>query len=420
MKRILYVFLLFTVLSLPVFSQVQENPSGSNQDEHIITAISVTGLKKTKPYVIEKLLQKYIGRVVEDIDINDVYATIKDINILEPLSVEITGNETSDGKTLVITVHEKWTIFPIPFFFINSSSWMVGGALIDTNAFGIMDLINLGGGYGSDSWTANLMYIRSPKAVGDFGFMFMGMFTDQETEKTEQTGEDVLQRFSSLNISPGGSVSYLATELINISFHFSYQYIMLTEKDNQINAPLNDIHAFGLSPRIGLRKTSWDGYLVSEKSASLGFNYRFVIGVDDTQSVAFNAVYNHPIIPGFLVTTKAGVLYSSPTSSPFFESTLGSTVNILSSKYSVLNYAAASVGLEKYLFKFSFGTVSIAAAYQLAYSDGNVLHNQFDHGPVATLQMYFSKLAIPGIGLGAAYNVDKNNFQFAANIGMAF
>jgi hypothetical protein len=297
---------------------------------------------------------------------------------------------------------------------------MVGGALIDTNAFGIMDLINLGGGYGSDSWTVNLMYIRSPKAVGDFGFMFMGMFTNQETENTDQTGNDVLQRFNSLNISPAGSVSYSVTELMNISFNFSYQYIMLTEKDNQINAPLNDIHAFGLSPRIGLRKTSWDGYLVSEKSTSLGFNYRFVIGDDDTQSVIFNAVYNHPIIPGFLITSKAGMLYSSSSSSPFFESTLGSTVNILSSKYSVLNYMAASVGLEKYLFKFSFGTVSIAAAYQLAYSDGKVLHNQIDHGPVATLQMYFSKLAIPGIGLGAAYNVDKNNFQFAANIGMAF
>jgi hypothetical protein len=36
------------------------------------------------------------------------------------------------------------------------------------------------------------------------------------------------------------------------------------------------------------------------------------------------------------------------------------------------------------------------------------------------LQMYFSGLAIPGVGLGGAYNVDKNTWQFAFNVGMLF
>jgi hypothetical protein len=34
--------------------------------------------------------------------------------------------------------------------------------------------------------------------------------------------------------------------------------------------------------------------------------------------------------------------------------------------------------------------------------------------------MYFSGLALPAMGLGGAYNVDKNTWQFAFNIGMAF
>jgi hypothetical protein len=36
------------------------------------------------------------------------------------------------------------------------------------------------------------------------------------------------------------------------------------------------------------------------------------------------------------------------------------------------------------------------------------------------LQMYLSRVAIPGVGLGGAYNVDKNTWQYAFNIGMAF
>jgi hypothetical protein len=34
--------------------------------------------------------------------------------------------------------------------------------------------------------------------------------------------------------------------------------------------------------------------------------------------------------------------------------------------------------------------------------------------------MYFSRVAMPGVGLGAAYNVDKNVWQYAINAGMTF
>jgi hypothetical protein len=36
------------------------------------------------------------------------------------------------------------------------------------------------------------------------------------------------------------------------------------------------------------------------------------------------------------------------------------------------------------------------------------------------VSMYFSKLDFPSMGLGGAYNVDKNVWQYAFNVGMAF
>jgi hypothetical protein len=64
--------------------------------------------------------------------------------------------------------------------------------------------------------------------------------------------------------------------------------------------------------------------------------------------------------------------------------------------------------------------IALAAAYEVVYSNGAILDHQFDHGPVAMLQVYFSKLAFPGMGAGAAYNADKNKWQIAFNIGMSF
>ncbi|MCL1836871.1 MAG: hypothetical protein FWG46_04930 [Treponema sp.] len=420
MKNILCAFFLFLMLIMPIYSQVLERPNCGVQNENIITSFSIEGLKRTKPYAIEMLLQKFIGCDADDVDTNDVYAIIKDTNILEPLSVEITDNETGYGKMLIVIVHEKWSIFPVPFFSINSDKWNAGAAFIDANAFGLRDMMLIAGSFGSESWFTTLMYIKSPKAVRKFGFSAMGMFLHQDTENTDQTGNDVLQCFNRLSINPDFSLSYSLSEFINSSLSVSYHFIKLNDTENPINAPQNGTQAISLSPRISTRSSSWDGYLLNEKNASLNYTYRFIIGDNNAQSVTLNAVINHSFIPGFRVTAKTGLLFSTTTASPFFESTPSQTINILSTNYSVLNYAAASVGLEKYLFKFSFGTISAAAAYQAAYSDGKFLRHQFDHGLVATIQMYLSKVALPGIGLGAAYNIGKNTFQYAANVGITF
>ena len=61
-----------------------------------------------------------------------------------------------------LTVHEKWTIFAMPYFAINS-----------------------------DNWSVNLIYMKMPKAVGDIGFNILGMFMNRNIESTEQTGNDL-------------------------------------------------------------------------------------------------------------------------------------------------------------------------------------------------------------------------------------
>ncbi|MDR0997480.1 MAG: hypothetical protein LBL70_00300, partial [Treponema sp.] len=159
----------------------------------------------------------------------------------------------------------------------------------------------------------------------------------------------------------------------------------------------------------------------NEKSASVKYNYTLVIDDDDVHSVSLNAAFNHSIIPGFRFTAKGGMTFSTSSASPFFVSSPASAgVHILSSAYSANHFAGASLGLEKYLFKLRFGTISLSAAYQAVYSHGDLLNRQFDHGAAAMMQVYFSGLALPAMGLGGAYNVDKNTWQFAFNIGYFF
>jgi hypothetical protein len=414
-------FMFFAAFLAAIIGLSAQEPASNGMGENQITAISVSGLSRTKPYIIERPLQKFIGRPAGDVDINEVIALVKSTGVVEPLSVGMPDNQEGSGKTLVITAREKWSILPIPVVSVNSSGWTVGAAVMDTNAFGIKDNMMVMGSYGTGGWMGNLMYISTPKGIGDFGWNFSGMVSLQNKEIIDQKDEQVLRRYDSIFINPSIGLSYQLTELITPAISVAYKGVLLRDSDDPVNAPEEDAHGISVSPGISIRHNTWDGIFLNEGSASLRYNYTFVIGGDDVHSVTLRAALNRSIIPGFRYIAKTGILFATPSAAPFFESApISIGVNVLPQKYSAINFASGSLGLEKYLLKFSFGTISLTAAYEAVYSDGALLKHQFDHGPIAMLQMYFNKIAIPGMGLGGAYNVDKNVWQFAFNIGMAF
>ena len=61
-----------------------------------------------------------------------------------------------------------------------------------------------------------------------------------------------------------------------------------------------------------------------------------------------------------------------------------------------------------------------SAYYQLVYSNGSILGDSLDHGIAGKFSFYLSQLAIPAIGLGAAYNVKENYIQGIFSMGMSF
>jgi hypothetical protein len=126
------------------------------------------------------------------------------------------------------------------------------------------------------------------------------------------------------------------------------------------------------------------------------------------------------ILPGFKFLSHGGLHYN-PEAPAFFESSASSVrIGILPSSFSARNFAGASAGLEKYIWKFSYGTLSVFANYQVVYSRGPLLGDQFDHGVVGGINFYLSRLAIPAVGLGLAYNAAANEFQGSFSIGMSF
>jgi hypothetical protein len=386
--------------------------------EGLIVAVRVEGLKRTRPQVAQAALRKFIDREAARIDLNDVRAAILDTGILEPLNVEILDAE-GEGKLIRAEVQDKWSIFPIPLFLIGSGGFQVGAAFYDANSLGLNHKVAVTGMYGSDGWMVYGMYAVPPGGEGP-GWSLAGAFSRNKREDQDRSQEETLRRFDLDSVNATGSLNFRFNDISGASLHFGYAGRFLRETEDPLRAPDDDAQGLRMGAEFSLRKTDWDGYFLSEKSASLGYTWFLGLGSASYHSLGFNGTLQHSIFPGFRTDLRSGLAYE-PEAPVLFESGPGSSrVNILPRSFSARHYAGFSLGLEKYLYKFSFGTLSFLAAWQMVYSYGPILEGQFDQGPAVSLSLYLSKLAIPALGTGLAYNITGEKIQFYFSMGISF
>lgn len=384
-----------------------------------ITAVSLSGLKRTRAFAAERPFKRFLGRDAEFLDYDEVRAVVLDTGILEPLSVAVGDNPDGPGKVLRIEVREKWSVFPLPLFFVSSGEINAGGFFIDTNAFGIRDQMFLGGMYLSRGWMVSGAYMHSPIREHFPGWGLAGSFSRTERHDTDQKARD-LRIFNVDSINASLALNYPVMDGLSASLRFSYDEKRLRAHDNPLNAPESGSRSLTLGPELGLRKSSYDGYLLSQESVSLAYSFTAGLNSPSFHKIQWRGIYEKSLVPGFRLVFRTGGVYAPRAPVLHETGPSAAELNILPRFFSARHYGGASLGLEKYLFKISAGTLSVRASYQGGYSQGELLGYRFDHGIAGALSFYLSKLAIPAIGLGAAYNVSAAYFQGSFSMGMSF
>jgi hypothetical protein len=405
----------FLIFAFIFFCSISSLAAQSGSDERI-AALSVTGLSRTRLSTAEQPLRKFIGLPVEQVDLYDVRAAILATGILEPLTVEI------DEGVLSVRVQEKWTIFPVPVFMAASDGMLAGLAFFDANAFGLNDNFFLTGIYHSDGWLASVGYMHSSKGRWVPGWNAMAFFSREERFDRDQRNEDLRHfEFDAISFSAGLNVPLLDdTDLFSASAEFSFNEKILRESLNALNAPEEGLRMFGIGGGLSLRKSNWDGFFLSQESASLRYLYRTTPDGISFHSIRFRGTWEKSLIPGFRLSMRTGIIYEPDVPLLFESSPHAAQVAILPRSFSAKNYAGLSAGLEKHLLKVRVGILSFGTAYQLVYSQGSMLGNSLDHGIMGMLTFYLNRLAIPAVGLGVAYNVKENYLQGSFSLGMSF
>jgi hypothetical protein len=423
--KVIFVFYLRLLLVSGIFLfwpvSLLHAQNENDADGGIITSISISGLKRTRLSTAERPLKKFIGIEADKLDTNEVLAAIINTGILEPVSVEI--QETEPGKrVLTVTVQEKWSIFPVPVFIASTEGISAGGAIYDANAFGLNDKLFLAGLYFTGSWLVAGGYMHAPPGGRIPGWSAMGSFSRENREDRDQR-YNVLRSFELDTIAfRAGLNSHLLenSDLLSFSAYVSYEGKILRNQEKAQNGPDEGLHMFSTGVGLSLGKNSWDGYFLSQEEVSLRYGFNVSHTGDYFHALQFRAAWDKSLIPGFRVKVRTGIVFEPGVPVLFESSPFASQVAILPRDFTARHYVGASAGLEKYLFKISMGTFSVSAAYQAVYSHGSILEGSFDHGVTGTLSFYLSRLALPAVGVGFAYNVKENYFQGAFSIGMSF
>jgi hypothetical protein len=394
--------------------------SGALLHAQTITAVSVRGLKRTRPYVAEYHLQKFIGQDGMLLDFNEVQAAIIGTGILEPLSIGVELTSDREGLILAVEVREKWAFFPLPIFMMDSGGTMRGGgALVDANAFGMNDTFAVTGIYGTSGWLASIFYLYTPERRRLPGWNVMGVYGRQNQQDTDQH-KTKLRNYERETIIGGFEIQCPATEYLTASASFSLRRQSVNDGEHPLEVPDSGIFAGDIGPSLELSRSHWDGFLLSQQRASL--DYGLILPLDNSplHTISARVNYELSIVPGFKAGVRGGI-YFAPNAPPILESSASQVdIVILPDSFSARHFAGGSLGFEKYLYKFSQGTLSFLASYQAVYSYGPILGDQFDHGVSGAVNFYLSRIAIPALGFGVSYNVAKEEYIGSFNIGMSF
>ena len=405
--RFFFIFIFLSII-IPLHSQESNNS---------ITAIEVIGLKRTRPHVARYPLERFIGMERTAFDPNEVFAIVKDTRILEPVSAELIENEY--GLTLRVTVEEKWSIFPLPLIMAGSGGTNFGLFILDLNAFGLLDMLVLGGTYSSIGWSAMAMYNHTAKHNGLPGWN--GMFIYGRLER-EAAGRDekIHRRYTTDQLRFSLGLNYLFMDLVTGSVALSFSDISLKNNDNILNPPEHGAAYIGINPGLSMRRSSWDGIFLSQKNISLGYSYNLAISGSSYHQAEFRGSYEQSLVPGFRLNIRSGGVWKSTSDPLSEEGPQKAQVAILPRNYSARHYAGFAAGLEKHLFRSRWGTLSVQASWQGVFSYGSISDFELNHGPAGGLNFYLSRLALPAIGGGIAYNMNSGLYQISFNMGMSF
>lgn len=401
---------LFSAAAFFLPAPVSAETLATTENGGIVSGLEINGLKRTKSFVIERLLNRYIGRPVDEIDLNEIKTVLLKMELFDNIKVSVQDRSASQPR-IVIEVEEKWSIIALPVFGATSDGIVGGVGFIDANAFGLADKIVAAALFKPSGWEGFLRYGSEPPDDHSFGWAASTALSKESTNVVDDTDNTILE-YDAFFLDSNFEIKRALGPVFSVS-----SSVGIREHAVGDDTPASG-RVLPVSLGAAARVSSWDGIFLSEKEISLQGGYSFGILGEGYAFVEGRAVVEQPLFPGLRAVVRAGAFQAADAPIVFEESPHAAGVAILPSDFRSPALAGISGGFEARILSIRSGTLSALAAYQLAIAKGGGVGNVFAQGPSFGVRLYFAKIAVPAVDIGLSYNRETDIWRATFGIGM--
>lgn len=380
-----------------------------------VSEVRFEGLKKTKESYVQKLLEKYTGMEEENVDIKEIETLLQSQGLFSEINVSLSseGDETPH-TVIVVKVKEKITFLPLPFASYSSDGFMGGFMLMNMNAFGKKYTLVGGGVFSPSVQTGMLAFSKPAVDIRHPGLSFYTSLSRKNLKFLDFAGNTVMDnKYFTAAADLSVSEKLLPFFTCSIGSHFDMADVLETD-----DYPA--LYQWAGTMSFSLQNVDWNGWYLISQSANL----RGELGWSSDEKLiggcSFKGELQIPFVPRIRGILSGSGAFTYNQNEVFWLSKSSGGSSILDSKFRTDFIAGTSFTVETALLKRKFGTVSLYGSYEY------VIAHDFDDtfksasGPGFGGKLYLQQVAFPAVVMGAAYNINRNKWQYVISVGVNF
>ena len=312
---------------------------------------------------------------------------------------------------VLVTVEERWTLVPIPFFAAGSAGFSGGLFVFESNLLGYNKQLIAGGTYADDGFGGLLVY-SDPAVLNSNWLLVTSLNAGREDVLTADPAFRDRWTYAANQVSAGGSVGYRFAEEFSVRAGADYRYLEVTDTEEADIVAAAGYEFVTYRAEIGFTRTEPEEFFDS------GYSLRASVeatpsesgwGVTAAGTSNILVAGSHRLGLGlqtgygdrpFLLTPRLG---GRPTQRTLTRGTIAEN-----------SYISQEALYELPLFRLSWGTITLLGFYEGGYlGEADAIY----HGGGGGARLYLSQVTFPAVGFDLAWNAVYNYPVFSFSLG---
>ena len=412
--RALLPGLLFAAISTASAADLSGNQS--IHSEKVLSKISIRGLARTREGVILQYIPVRAGEKMANLDLDQLRVYLERLRIFSQVTIHLTEVDEElpcqAHCTLLITVKEKWSLYPIPVYVKYRDTEIGGAFLVESNAMGENKGVALGGLISNRGWQGLIGFtdphIRYTQFTTTLRYLTGRVFIEDATAAGNITRSYTLMRHDIQSATgyqtragffAGVLAGYRSAELTEQQPLTSSSVMNLGVRFKYSSVTPKDFFQSGIESQLDLEKgivfAGEDLHVISSANA-----WHTKTAKDQFFSVLFSFQYSH--YPQVLEQRLGG-----------WQGTRTLPALLVPAD----QFAVAAVN-----YQYGFLNLSWVTFSALVFVDAGIARRDGQTpirfwGPGAGMRMYLREITVPALGIDIARDMLSEQIQLSFFIG---